>query len=131
MSKKDSRIKLINTPNAPAPGGHYSQAVAYNGTLYISGQLPINPFSGERITGGIEDQTQQILDNIEIILKDSGSDRNKVLKMTVYISDMSLWGRVNEVYSKFFGSHKPARAVVPTRELHHGVLIEIEAVAAI
>lgn len=131
MKNKDCRVERISTPNAPTPGGHYSQAVAYNGTLYISGQLPINPFTGEINSGSIEEQTQQTLDNINTILKDSGSDKSKVLKMTVYISDISLWGRVNEVYSDFFGKYKPARAVIPTAALHNGALIEIEAVAAV
>jgi len=131
MSKKDSRIKELYTPNIPEPKGHYSQAVQYNDTIYVSGQLPVNPFTGEPIQGDIEEQTLQVLENIETILKNAGSDKKKILKTTVYISDMSNWGRVNEVYRMFFGKHKPARAVVPTRELHYGVFIEIEAVAAI
>ena len=91
----------------------------------------MNPFTGEPVKGDIEEQTLQVLENIETILKDSGLDKNKILKTTAYISDMSHWSRVNEVYKKFFGKHKPARAVVPTNKLHFGVLIEIEAVAAI
>ncbi len=129
MKNKD--IQPFNTPNAPSCGGHYSQAVIHNGLMYISGQLPISPFSGEKITGSIEDQTQQILDNISIILKDAGSDSKSVIKCTIYISDISLWGKVNEVYSNFFGKHKPARAVVPVNDLHFGFKIEIEAIAAI
>lgn len=131
MSKKDPRIKELYTPNIPEPKGHYSQAVQYNDTIYVSGQLPLNPFTSEPVKGDIEEQTLQVLENIETILKDSGSDKNKILKTTAYISDMSHWSRVNEVYKKFFGKHKPARAVVPTNKLHFGVLIEIEAVAAI
>ncbi len=131
MSKKDPRIRELCTPNIPEPKGHYSQALQYNDTIYVSGQLPVNPFTGEPVKGDIEEQTLQVLENIETILKDSGSDKKKILKTTVFISDMSNWSRVNEVYKGFFGKHKPARAVVPTRELHYGVLIEIEAVAAI
>jgi 2-iminobutanoate/2-iminopropanoate deaminase len=131
MSSKENRIKKFYTANAPAPGGHYSQAVIYNNTIYISGQLPINPFTGEKVAGSIEDQTQQVLDNLKIILKDAGSDLSKVVKTTVYISDISLWGEVNKIYTSFFGNHKPARSVVPTRELHYGFLIEIEAIAAL
>ena len=123
-------MQTFNTPNAPAPGGHYSQAVIHNGLIYISGQLPINPFSGEKVNGSIEEQTQQILDNIDIILKDAGTGRKNVIKCTVYVSDISLWGNVNEVYSSFFGKHKPARAVVPVKDLHFGFKIEIEAIAA-
>ncbi|MBN1387793.1 MAG: hypothetical protein JW965_05055 [Bacteroidales bacterium] len=131
MSRKDSRIKELFTPNIPEPRGHYSQAVQFNDLIFVSGQLPVNPFTGEPIKGDIEEQTLQVLENIETILKDSGTDRKKILKTTAYISDISHWPRVNEVYRKFFGKHKPARAVVPVTGLHYGVLIEIEAVAAI
>lgn len=131
MGTPDNRIKKFNTSNAPSPGGHYSQAVIYNNTIYISGQLPINPFTGEKVSGNIEVQAKQVLENIGVILKDAGSDLSKVIKTTVYISDISLWGRVNDVYAKFFGNHKPARAVVPTRDLHYGFLVEIEAIAAL
>ena len=127
---KDKRIRELYTPNIPEPKGHYSQAVQFNDLIFVSGQLPLNPFTGEPVKGSIEEQTLQVLDNIETILKDAGSGKGKILKTTAYISDMSHWNRVNEVYKRFFGKHKPARAVVPTRELHYGVLIEIEAVAA-
>ncbi|MEZ4999182.1 MAG: Rid family hydrolase [Bacteroidales bacterium] len=101
MGSKDSNIRPFNSSNAPQPGGHYSQAMIYNGTIYISGQLPINPFTGEKISGGIEEQTTQVLENIRTILKDAGSSLSKVVKTTVYVSDISLWGKVNEVYAKF------------------------------
>lgn len=131
MGSKNEGIRKFQSQNAPAPGGHYSQAVIHNGIIYVSGQLPINPFTGEKVTGSIEDQTSQILDNLKVILKDAGSDMSKVIKTTVYVSDISLWATVNEVYAKHFGSHKPARAVVPTRNLHYGFLVEIEAIAAL
>jgi 2-iminobutanoate/2-iminopropanoate deaminase len=123
-------IKRIQTPDAPAPGGHYSQAVVHNGLIYISGQLPINPRTGEKVLGPIEDQTRQVLENIRAILKAAGSDLSRLLKMTIYVSDISLWAAVNEVYTSVMGDARPARAVVPTRELHYGFLIEIEAIAA-
>jgi len=128
---KDKRIRELYTPNIPEPKGHYSQAVQFNDLIFVSGQLPVNPFTGEMAGGSIEEQALQVLENIETILKDSGSGKKKILKTTVYISDMSHWAAVNEVYKKFFGKSKPARAVVPTKELHYGVLIEIEAVAAV
>jgi len=131
MSKKDPRRKELYTPNIPEPRGHYSQAVQFNDLIFVSGQLPVNPFTGEPIKGDIEEQTMQVLENIETILKDSGSDKKNILKTTAYISNMSHWPMVNEVYRKFFGKHKPARAVVPTNELHYGVLIEIEAIASV
>jgi 2-iminobutanoate/2-iminopropanoate deaminase len=123
-------IKPILTPDAPAPGGHYSQAIVHNGLIYISGQLPINPRTGEKVLGPIEEQTRQVLENISAILKAAGSDMGHVLKMTVYVSDINLWSAVNEVYMSVMGEARPARAVVPTGELHYGFLIEIEAIAA-
>jgi len=124
-------MKKIQTDKAPIPGGHYSQAVVHNGLVYISGQLPVDPLTGEKITGSIEDQTNQVLKNLSAILDASGSSLDRVLKVTVYISDISLWGKVNEVYSRVFGDHRPARAIVPTRELHFGFKIELEAIAAL
>ena len=124
-------MKKISTPNAPKAGGHYSQAVVHNGVVYISGQLAIDPKSGERNLGPIEEQTGQALRNVIAIAEAAGSDLNHILKTTVYISDIELWGKVNEIYAQFFGDHRPARAVVPTKELHFGFLVEIEAVAAV
>ena len=124
-------IKPVLTPAAPAPGGHYSQAVVYNGIVYVSGQLPIDPQTGEKQLGSIEAQTEQTLKNVSEILKASGSDLSRVLKMTIYISDGEFWGPVNAVYAKVMGEHRPARAIVPTKELHYGFKIEIEAIAAV
>jgi 2-iminobutanoate/2-iminopropanoate deaminase len=124
------KITTIQTQDAPIPAGHYSQAVVYNGLVYVAGQLAIDPRTGEKKLGSIEEQTEQALKNVGEILKAAGSDLSRVLKMTVYISDIRLWGAVNEVYARVLGDHRPARAVIPTRELHHGFLIEIDAVAA-
>ncbi|HEY0378340.1 MAG TPA: Rid family detoxifying hydrolase [Pyrinomonadaceae bacterium] len=123
-------ITYVHTQNAPAPAGHYSQAVIYNGLVFVAGQLAIDPRTGEKKLSSIEEQTEQALKSVGEILKAAGSDLSRVLKMTVYISDIGLWGRVNEVYARVMGEHRPARAVIPTRELHHGFLIEIDAVAA-
>lgn len=122
-------MKFIKTANAPTPAGHYSQAVAVNGMLFVSGQLAVKPETRERLLGSIEEQTLQTLKNVKAIVEAAGSDLSKVVKTTVYISDIELWGTVNKIYADFFGDHKPARAVVPTRALHHGFLVEIEAVA--
>ena len=124
-------IKSVLTPNAPRPAGHYSQAIVHNGLIYVAGQLPIDPSTGEKKLGPIEEQTEQVLANIRAILQAAGSDLDRVLKTTVYISDIGLWGKVNEVYARVLGEHRPARAVVPVKELHHGFQIEIEAVAAL
>ncbi|HKP85172.1 MAG TPA: Rid family detoxifying hydrolase [Blastocatellia bacterium] len=123
-------IRPILTPDAPRPGGHYSQAIVYNGIVYISGQLPIDPQTGEKQLGSIEAQTEQTLKNVAEILKASDSDLSRVLKMTIYISDMSLWEAVNSVYARMLGEHRPARAIVPVKDLHYGFKIEIEAIAA-
>ena len=121
----------ISTPNAPRPAGHYSQAIVHDNIVYVSGQLPIDPQTGEKCIGSIEEQTEQALKNLSEILKAAGSDINQVIKTTIYVSDIELWDRVNVVYSRFFGEHRPARAVVPTRDLHFGFQIEIEAIAVI
>jgi 2-iminobutanoate/2-iminopropanoate deaminase len=125
------KMEAISTPNAPKPAGHYSQAIVHNNLVYVSGQLPIDPESGEKRIGSIEEQTEQALKNLAEILKAAGSSLNQVIKTTVYISDIELWNRVNAVYARFFGEHRPARAVVPTRNLHFGFQIEIEAIAAL
>ena len=124
-------IKRVQTHQAPAPVGHYSQAVVYGGLVYISGQVATNPATGEPQTTSIEAQTEQALQNVQAILQAADSDLERVLKMTIYISDISLWDAVNTVYAKIMGSTRPARAIVPVKELGKGLLIEIEAIAAI
>ncbi len=124
-------VKVIFTENAPRPAGHYSQAIVHNDTVYVCGQLPINPESGEKITGPIEEQAEQVLKNLAGILQAAGSDLNHVLKTTVYLADMSLWERMNAVYARFFGEHRPARIIAPAPNLHFGFQVEIDAIAAI
>lgn len=124
-------MRLIFTPDAPSPAGHYSQAVVYGDTVYVSGQLAVDPVTGEKGIGTVEEQTRLALRNIEQILLSSGSDLNHVIKTTAYVSDVELWGGVNEAYAEVFGDHKPARAVIPSRDLNYGCLVEIEAVAAL
>ena len=122
---------MISTPDAPSPAGHYSQAVVYGDTVYVSGQLAVDPITGEKGVGSIEEQTRLTLRNIEQILLAAGSDLAHVIKTTAYISDVELWGGVNQAYAEVFGDHRPARAVVPSRDLHYGCLVEIEAIAAL
>ena len=124
-------MEFISTSNAPAPAGHYSQAVVHNGLVYVSGQLPINPANGEKKAGPMREQTEQVLRNVAAIVEAAGSSLDKILKVTLYISDISLWGEVNEVYTEFFGDHKPARAAIPVKNLHFGFQIEVDAVAAV
>ena len=118
-------------PNAPAPVGHYSPAVVHNGLIFVSGQLPRDAFSGAVETGAIEAQTELALRNVEQILLAANSDLNRVLQITIYVSEMELWDQVNEVYASVLGEHKPARAIVPVKELHFGTKIEIQAIAAV
>lgn len=124
-------MDFIQTSNAPIPAGHYSQAVVHNGLVFVAGQLPINPKTDEKVVGSIEEQTRQVLQNTAAILEAAGSSLQHLLKVTIYLSDMALWGRVNAVYTELLGSHKPARAVVPVNELHYGFQIELEAIAAV
>ncbi|HEV7395477.1 MAG TPA: RidA family protein [Pyrinomonadaceae bacterium] len=124
-------IEYVLTDNAPYPGGHYSQAVVCNGLVFVSGQLSIDPKTGEKKFGSIEEQTEQVLTNIAAILKAANSDVSRLLKVTIYVADNDLWAPVNAVYAKFLGDVRPARAVVPTGPLHYGFLVEIDAVAAV
>lgn len=124
-------MKVISIPECPAPAGHYSQGIVHNGLVYVSGMLAVDPKTGDKKLGSVEEQTLQALENVDAVLRAAGSARDKVLKCTCYVADIELWGRVNAVYAEFFGDHKPARAVVPTRELHFGFLVEIECIAAV
>ena len=122
-------MKFIETNKAPKPAGHYSQAVESGNMIFVSGQLPINPDNNEKITGSISDQTHQVLKNISAILQEAGYSLKNVVKSTVYISDISLWSEVDKIYAEYFADHKPARAVVPSRELHFGFQIEMDVIA--
>ncbi len=124
-------MNFISTAHAPTPAGHYSQAVVHGGFVFVAGQLPIDPADPSRPPGTIEDQTSRALSNVAAILEAAGTGLGQVVQVTVYISDVSLWGKVNAVYARVMGEHRPARAVVPSGELRHGMLIEIQAIAAI
>lgn len=122
-------MNFITTDNAPIPAGHYSQAVVHNGFVFVAGQLAFVPGQKEHSPGTIAEQTEQTMRNIEAILKSAGSGLDKVVQMTIYVSDIALWADVNATYARIMGSHKPARAIVPVKDLHHGYQIEIQAVA--
>ncbi|MGB4973484.1 MAG: RidA family protein [Cyclobacteriaceae bacterium] len=121
-------MQIVISKNIPQPKGHYSPCITHNGIVYVSGQLPFHPKTRE-IPEGIEKQTWQVLQNLELILNEAGSSTAKVLQMRIYIPKMEMWDLVNKIYAEFFGAHKPVRCIVPTRELHYGCLIEIEATA--
>jgi 2-iminobutanoate/2-iminopropanoate deaminase len=124
-------LKKVKLPNAPEPKGHYSSAVVHNGLVFVSGQLPRNAVTGEVETGAIELQTELALQNVEDILVAANSDLNHVLQFTIYVSEMDDWDKVNETYARILGEHKPARAIVPVKDLHFGTKIEIQAIAAV
>ncbi|MBE0594143.1 MAG: RidA family protein [Gemmatimonadales bacterium] len=123
-------MRSVTTDAAPQPAGHYSQALVHDGTVYVAGQLPITPDGRKLGDRPVEEQTEQALRNVQAVLRAAGSDLDRLLSVTVYVSDIGLWSRVNAVYARVLGDHRPARAVVPTTALHHGLLVEIQAIAA-
>lgn len=123
-------MKRIETEYSVRDGGHYTPGIINNGTLYISGQLSHNPETGIK-PEGIKAQTFQALKNLELVLKNAGCKREDVIFCRVYIPDVKYWGELNEVYSEFFGEHKPARIVVPANNLYDDCLVEIEAIARV
>lgn len=122
-------IEIVSTPAAPAPGGHYSQGVVHNGQLFVSGQLPIVTDDAAEVP--FEAQARVALENMLAIVAAAGSGPGDVVKVTAYIVGIENWPRFNAVFADLFGEARPARAVVPVPELHHGYLVEIEAIAAV
>lgn len=127
--KRSGMKRIISTTAAPGAIGPYSQAVEANGTLYISGQVGIDPATGKMIEGGITEQTTQVLKNIRAILTAAGFTLADVVKSTVLLSDMSDFKAMNEVYAQFYSSDQPARAAFAVKSLPLGALVEIETVA--
>ena len=123
-------MKAIQTNNAPAAIGPYSQAIEVNGFIFASGQIPIDPATGEFVEGGIKEQTRQSLLNAKSILIAAGTDLNRVVKTTVLLSDMANFTAMNEVYSTFFEQPFPARSAVAVKDLPKGALVEVEVLAA-
>ena len=124
-------MNVIQPSDQPTPKGHYSPGIEHNGLIYVSGQLPMTLDTREPFAGDIEEQTDLALRNVEHVLKAAGSDLGHVIQMTIYVSDMELWGKVNEVYARVMGEHRPARAIVPVKDLHFDTKIEIQAIAAV
>lgn len=121
--------KVIFTESAPKAIGPYSQAIEKNGQLFISGQVPVDPATSKVVEGGITAQTEQVMKNIEAILKTAGYSFNDVIKSTCLLSDMANFAAMNEVYGKYYQENPPARAAFAVRELPLGVLVEIETLA--
>lgn len=122
--------RIINTKNAPDPIGPYSQAVKAGGLLFISGQVALQPGSGNLVTFSIAEETEQVMNNLEAILSEAGLTFEHVIKTTIFLKDMSLFTSVNEVYGKFFESAFPARETVAVRGLPKDVNVEISMIAA-
>ncbi|MBM6808168.1 RidA family protein [Faecalicoccus pleomorphus] len=123
-------MKKIHTEKAPAAIGPYSQAVVHNGVLYTSGQVPLDPVTGEIVGSDIQSQANQVLKNLEQILKEAGTDFSKVIKTTCFLADMKDFVAFNEVYASYI-TEKPARSCVAVKELPKQVLVEVEVIAAI
>lgn len=122
-------IQTVESAEAPPPGGHYSQAIAANGFVFVSGQLPIKPGGHNEIPAGIDAQTRQALSNVDAILRAAHSSLDKLVSVTVYVTDIANWPEVNRVYADVLGKHRPARVVAVSPQLHFGSLVEIQAVA--
>ena len=126
-----SDIQSILTPNAPAPAGHYSQAIVHNGIVYVAGQLAIDKDGNKHVNASVEEQTELTFQNIEAILQAAGSSLDRMLQVTIFISNLEDWGRINATYSRILCGHRPARAVVPVPELHHGLKLEVQVISAV
>ena len=123
-------MKAIHTNNAPAAIGPYSQAIEVNSFVFASGQIPIDPATGDFVEGGIKEQTKQALTNASNILKEAGTDLSHVVKTTVYMADMGDFAAMNEIYAQFFNEPYPARSAVAVKALPKGALVEVEVLAA-
>jgi 2-iminobutanoate/2-iminopropanoate deaminase len=125
-------MRAILTPGAPKPVGPYCQAVVHGDLVFASGQIPLDPATGALVGGPIEAQAERVLMNLRAVLEAAGSDLSRVLRTTVYVTDLSLFARVNAVYARFFAtSPQPARATVQVAALPLGALIEIDAIAGL
>lgn len=123
-------MKTVSTTKAPAAIGPYSQAIIENGLVFTSGQIPLVPETGELVAGGIREQTEQVMQNLDAVLKEAGSDFSKVIKATCFLVSMDDFAVFNEVYAKYFTS-KPARSCIAVSALPKAVSVEVEVVAAV
>ncbi len=121
--------QIINTKSAPAPIGPYNQATKANNMLFISGQIPADPKTGELITSSIEDETHMVMKNLKAILEEAGLTFDNVLKTSIFISDMNNFSKINEVYGSYFSGEYPARETVQVARLPKDVNVEISAIA--
>ncbi|MFP4597854.1 MAG: RidA family protein [Persicimonas sp.] len=122
---------IVETDKAPQAIGPYSQAVGFNGLLFCSGQIPIDPKTSEIIDGGVEAQTARVMANLSAVLDARGLDFSHVIRTTIYMKNMSDYEKINEIYGRFFDANPPARAAVEVSRLPKDVLVEIDAIAAV
>lgn len=122
-------IQSVSTEQAPKAIGPYAQAVTFGDLVFCSGQIPLDPKTGEIIVGGIEPQSRRVLENLQAVLEAAGSGLDRVLKTTVFLANLDDFGAMNAVYAEFFGEHRPARSTVQAARLPRGALLEIDAIA--
>ncbi|HEX8368525.1 MAG TPA: RidA family protein [Pyrinomonadaceae bacterium] len=123
--------EIISTENAPGAIGPYSQAVKTGNMVFLSGQIPIDPQTGEFVSGGVAEQTEQVLKNLSAVLEAAGTSLNNVVKTTVFLADMNDFTAMNEVYARYFSENKPARATVQAARLPRDARVEIECIALV
>ena len=121
-------MKIISTNNAPQAIGPYSQAIAVNGMIYTSGQIALLP-DGTMLTAGVEEQTEQVMKNLSAVLEAGDASLSNVIKTTIFLADMDDFIKVNEIYARYFGNHKPARSTVAVKTLPKNALVEVECIA--
>ena len=124
-------MQIIETKNAPVPGGHYSQAVIANGMIFVAGLLPLVPNTNGEMPNGIAAQTKQVFKNLEAILDAADSALSHLINVQIFIPDMESWGVIDEIYKSILNAHKPARTIIPCGHLRNGALIEANAVASV
>ncbi len=122
-------MDYVATPDAPEAIGPYSQAVQANGLVFTSGQIPLDPATGELVQGSFEEQVHRVFRNLEAVLREAGSGFERVLKATVYLTDLTNFQTLNAIYEEYFGGHKPARSTVGVSQLPKGSAVEIDLVA--
>ncbi len=123
-------MKTITKVNNLKSNGHYALALVEDNRIYVSGQFSFNHETGEKQFGTMEEELNQVLNNIELILKEAGSNKNKILKVVVYINNLDQWGSVDQSYSEFFDTHTPARTIIALPKLHFGFKVEVDVIAA-
>jgi reactive intermediate/imine deaminase len=124
-------MQAVTTGDAPAAGGHYSQAIVHGGLVYVAGQLPLVPGEPQRRLASFEEQAEQVISNVIAIVEAAGSGADRIVRTTVYIADIAHWPAFNAIYARRLGDHRPARTVVPVAQLHYGFLLEMDAIAAL